>query len=76
MPFKKCVDSLTEICIHFILVNQDFFLKRFTTEELENGVDYLDSDKAAVVNPFDELRKLKQFYDKYKSVDFYNCINH
>ena len=56
MPLVKSVTSLAQICIHFVLENQQLFCERFPLE-LEEGVDALDSDKPAT-NPFDELRKL------------------
>ena len=57
MPLVKSVTSLAQICIHFVLENQQLFCEKFPLGELEEVVDALDSDKPAK-NPFDELRKL------------------
>jgi hypothetical protein len=59
MPRVKSFKSLAEICINSVLENQELFCEKFTTRQPEDGVDALDSDKA-VVNPFDELRKLQK----------------
>jgi hypothetical protein len=59
MPQLKSVKFLTEICMDFILENQDFYCKRYTRDP-KDGVDALDSDEPAV-NSFDHLRKLPIF---------------
>jgi hypothetical protein len=61
MPRVKSVKSLTEICINFIVENQEIFCKRFLIGELKNGVDdALDLDEPST-NPFDALRRLQVF---------------
>ena len=60
MPQLKSVKILTEICMNFILENQDFYCKRYTPRDPTDGVDALDSDEPAV-NSFDHLRKLPIF---------------
>ena len=62
MPLVKSVTSLAEICIQFVLENQEIFCERFPLGELKEGVDALDSDKPAA-NPFDELRRLPNIFN-------------
>lgn len=66
MPRVKNVKSLSEICRDFILVNQDNYCNKASTE-LENNVNISDSEKPTT-NPFDELRKISSFVD----LEFFN----
>ena len=58
MPQVKSVKFLTEICIDFIVENQDIFSEKLPLGLLEDCVYALDSDIPAI-NSFDELRKLQ-----------------
>jgi hypothetical protein len=56
MPRVKRVKSLADICMNFILENQEIFSERFSIGELQVcGNNALDSDKPST-NPFDDLR--------------------